>query len=216
MDALLSRNLPGEHLDGQLGVLEREVVGVHLGERHAAVLDQPDGGLVGPRGHAEGADDVHLLHDDEVAHEVGDRLETLHPGKHDPPTDRDVVECLGHRHGRVGGDLDHHVGAAAGGQLLHPPPRVLRLDVDHMVGAELACECELLRVAREPRDDDRVGTGGARGDHARQPALPRTEDEHGVARARVGQLDRPAKPGTDRVEEDGQAGGDVLPHPVHQ
>lgn len=42
MDADLARDLAGERLDRPLGIDEREVVGVHLGERHAARFDEAD------------------------------------------------------------------------------------------------------------------------------------------------------------------------------
>ena len=46
------------------------------------------------------------------------------------------------------------------------------LDVDHVVGAELARQRELGGVAREAGDDDPVGAGRARRDDAARPRWP--------------------------------------------
>src|SRR5438034_3586846 len=215
VDARLAGQLAGEGLDRALDVLEREVVRVHLLERDAARLDEPDGGLVGTAGDGERAPDGDLLDDDQVAHEVGHGLQPLHAGQYDAPARGHVVERLGHRLGRVGGDLDHRLRPAPAGQLAHARAGVLPLDVDHVIGAELARERELPRVAREAGHDDRVGARGARGDHAREAALPGAEHEHAVARAGGGDLDRPAEARAERVEHDREARRDVLAHPVH-
>ena len=50
--------------------------------------------------------------------------------------------------------------------------------------------------------------GGARRDHAGQPALPRAEDDDRVAKAQVGRRARPADARRERVEEHGDVGRD--------
>ena len=178
-------------------------------------LDETNRGVVRARGHPERAVDRRLLHHDEVAHEIGHRLEALDAREHDPAAGRDVVERLRHRLGGVRGHLDHDVGAATVRELAHAPPDVLLLDVDHVVGAELACERELRRVAREAGHDDRVGARRARRHDRRETALAGAEDQHRVAGAGRGNLDRPAKSGAERVEHDREARRDVGAHLVH-
>jgi hypothetical protein len=209
------RNLARQKLDLVLGVLEREVVRVHALDRHPAGLDQPDRRRVRRRGDAERAQEVELLHDDQVAHEVGDGLEAFHAGEDDARPERRIVECLGDRHGRVGRHLDDDVGAVPVRELPHPHARILVLDVDRVVGAERLRERELLGVAREAGHDDGVGAGGARRDDAREPSLARAEHEDDVAGPRVGQLDRPSKTRAERVEHGRRARRQVLPHRVH-
>src|SRR2546427_12253825 len=76
VDARLAGQLAGEGLDRALGVLEREVVRVHLLERDAARLDQPDVGMVGEAGDGVSAPEGVLLDSHMGAHISGTGLLT--------------------------------------------------------------------------------------------------------------------------------------------
>src|SRR5437870_2173888 len=69
---------------------------------------------------------------------------------------------------------------------------VLGLDVDRVIGAELAGQRQFARVPREPGDDDRPGSRSPGGQHGGQPALARAEDQHGVAEPGPAQVYGPA------------------------
>src|SRR4051794_21284762 len=71
VDPGLARALAGKELDGRLGVLQRQRVGVHLRDRRAPGLDDPDRLGVGRRVDPVGTDQGQRPVDDEVGVDLG-------------------------------------------------------------------------------------------------------------------------------------------------
>jgi hypothetical protein len=100
----------------------------------------------------------------------------------------------------------------AAGRLAHARHHVLALGVDGDIGAKLARQRELLRVAAEAGDDDLPGAGGPGGDDAAEPALPRAQDDDPIAHLRARDRARPREAGGEGIEHDGDARRDPRIH----
>ena len=212
-DAYVYRAAFGELADRRLGVGELVLAAVHLLEREPAGLDDPDRLDVRLGVDAERASDRESLVDQTVGHELHG-LAALQAGEHDPPA---VLDGLDRVADRLIGDrsqLEHDVGHRAVGDLGHARDHVLLVDVDRVVGAELARQRQLPLIARQPGDDDRAGAAGLGRDHRGQPALAGAEDQHGLAEPDLAQERGPADAGAERVEHHRDLGRDVRPHLV--
>ena len=112
---------------------------------------------------------------------------------------------------RIGRGIHHHLRPAVRG-LAGAGHHVLLLHVDGDVGAQLAGEGELVRVAAEAGDHDLARAGRAGGDDTAESALARAQDDHAVARGGGGNGARPRETGRERVEHHGHPGGDARVH----
>src|SRR6266540_2586653 len=177
MNRLLPRLLASEEADGALGFGEGESVRVEALQRVLAGLNEADGALVVWVVDAEGADDAELFENDLVAEEVGDGLRALGAGEDGLAASAGEVDRLLDGLNAVGGDVDDDVGHAAVCGFADDVGEVFFLDVDGLVGAELAGEFELALVGGEAGDDDAAGARFPRGDDGGEAALAGAEDE---------------------------------------
>ena len=184
-------DLARQQLDGVLHVVEAELVRLHLLERELARLDQLDRVGVAVGVHREGALHRERLVDQHVG---GDRdvLVPLQPGQHDGAAPADRVDRVEDRLLRHRGQVEHHVHPVAAGQLADPRDRVLLVHVDHVVGAELARQLELLRVAGQAGGDDQPRADVPGGEDGGQAALARAEHQHRGPEVHAAVLQRPA------------------------
>src|SRR6516164_7272384 len=184
-------------LDAVLGVadrgrqvVEREGVGVDLGGVEA-LLAHESLGAVG-RALAFAADAVDV---DVVAHDLGDidpRLLVREGGE------ADLAAAVDHAHGLVDGvgrarAFEHVVDALAAVEPAHRRDRVVSLDVDHVVGTELAADLEPV-VARTGEDD------GMRAERlcdrdAKEPDRAGAGDHDALARDQPAELGEPVHRG---------------------
>src|SRR5215218_6447614 len=77
------------------------------------------------------------------------------------------------------GTVESHIHALAAGDLHDARQRILLLDVDHVVGAELLRDLHPCTVLGRAGDDDERGAGLLADHRLRQPLLTRALDEHG-------------------------------------
>src|SRR5439155_10517220 len=171
---------------------------------------EADGALVVGVVDAEGADDRQFLEDDLVAHEVGDGFRALGPGEDGLAAAAGEVDRLLDGLDAVRRDVDDDVGHAAVGGLPDEIGDVFLLDVDSVMGAELAGELELAFVGGEAGNDDAAGARLARGDYAGEAALAGAEYDDRVPDGEAGHLDGPAEAGAERVEKRRDLGRDAV------
>src|SRR6516162_11423203 len=201
--------------DGEIHVLEPKFVGRDLLQREALRGELRERKLARLEAVAARALDGDELHRDLFEREIGELLHfTLnHDGaalaleRFDAEQDRNGSGA--------GGAIERHVHALAGGDLRDAPERILVLDVDGEVGAELSRDLHARAVFGRAGDDDERGARLLADHRLRQPLLAGALNEHGRVIAHAAVEQRPFDPVRHRRHQSRQLRRHALGHVVH-